>query len=586
MICVVRCHQDKDIQLPAGQQKQVGDLVPCPENCGKRGSVCWKNEEFNVQLVRMCETSTAQAYTPEEIASKWNTGVPSSEPEVSAPMSESSAPTPNAADRTAPATESSSRPATILETARKYNLGLRRGEHLQPNAKEERPSDELVARKKYNKFLVRGIIYSDDPAERNRGGVQPLEKALWAVFSFWETKIVFKDANTLQDDFIWLLTSIFEKRATKIKKSDVDPILQNAEYTIQQKFFYLFYDVIYKYDPPKKFYWCDRSMSYEEMVPYFTDRADFVAQYSDCGPRGAAFRALYQRRKQEMLHFLMVENEEIFFENLVLEIARQTRNLVLINKNNDYSIIPLGSMETFIHHMQVPSDLSLMRDMITFLRKYRICNNEVVVRTEDHPFEISRRGDLDEDESMYSALALSASSSHASEYDCYVTLLREYMGTFRPDKITVGELTFTKDNYSNEIKRVVGELGQVILGEVRDEASEKKYKGRAWLTKSLYEREILASFHCENDQYIQKLMDLIKSGDPKKYFELYGKEALGIREYIERYMDEDLYTICGRFQENNTIRECFQAMLQDKQTDELHTLLQHYQEQYEAFING
>lgn len=618
MICVVRCPKKRLIQLPDGIQREVGASVPCPEGCIYKKNMCRGIEEFTVEWQEMKETPSGQSYTADELSKKWNVG---STPPLAPVAQEAPTPSPVASERPVPVVDE--RPAqasspfgstfgapsggnegstpshtnSAEQTRLKYSsFGTFAPSSNRPSpwAKAEaQPSNELKPVRSYDKFIIRGNIYSDDPAVKQMRSTQPLRNALWAVFEVWDTKAVFKNPTTLQDDFVWLMTSVFEKAGTRVNPDDVNAILQNSEYSVSQKFFYLFYDVIYKYSPPNGFYWCDKTSSYDPpLISRFKNRQDFVVRYSDSSARGEAFRAFYQQHKREILHFLAIEDENEFFDKLASEIAKDTKELVLIDKYRDHSMIRLGSLDTFIKNMQKPSSLSLMNDMIAFLRSYRICDGEVVSRSPAYPFDVSKRNGLVEDQSMYTALGLTSSSNYASEYDCYVTLLREYVDTFRPDKVTVGDLTFTKANFSDEIQAVVEDLCQALFGEATDTVVLKK-KGRAWLTKSLYERDILRSFHCENDEYVQKLMALVEAPTLDAYFTLFdipsfriGSRIVKMNEYIDMLMDDDAYTICGKFRENEVVREYFRIKIRDIGKTNMDQTYQTYQQLYDDFISG
>ncbi len=476
--------------------------------------------------------------------------------------------------------------ANANEFVRQKSFG--RSQRSQSNSVPE--ADAILRpQENYEKIEIGGMQFTDKMTILSSEISQPLRNALWFIFSHWETRSVFKTETELRDDFIWLITSTSKRT---FKKSEIDAILLNEEYGLSEKFFYLFYDIIYRYEPPKGFYWCDKVLSPDPLSSYFRDKKDFVVKYCNAYAQGEQFRLFYMAHKKEILHFLGSDNEEKLFEDMTLSLAKDVGEIVLIDKYNNYMPINMGKISSFIINMQQPTELNNMRNMVNFLEKYRVTRLGVVPRAIEYPFEKSVRDDLQEDVSMYATLRLNSSASYASEYDCFVTLLHEYVKVFNPSEIKIGELTFTQSNFSHELEEIVKNLCKSYFGQVADDVFAD-YKSRAWLAKSIYDRNILSTYVLENKSYVDKLMKLISNPTLEQYISMFDDcviqlhyRDLTIHEYIAELVKEDIYTVCGEFREDNIIHEFFNYKIKNWSKTNLSELFNKYQRQYEAFIKG
>lgn len=590
MIYIALCHNRIPVQMPNGVTKSVGDMIVCPNSCPYRSSGrCSQMTEFKVMSPpkQIADEATAQKYRPMQY----------SQDEIREYFGSNSVPTPQF---NAPTTQTIScghensdeavsrvSTTTTADTIRKYgSFGKSRRD---TNNTPTTHSEVLKSTGNYNSFEIGGELFSDDKEVKQKYHARPLKNAVWEVFNYWDTWAVFKSNHELREEFVWLVTTTSD---FVIHKEEVDRILDNAEYTVSQKFFYIFYDVVFKRMRPKGFYWCDKKLSLDPLTAYFKDKHDFTVRYCNTDHAGVLFRNFYKARKKEILHYLNIENENCFFEEMTFDLVNEQGEIVCIDRYNDYMPIRLGGVETFVENMKRPAGLTTMRSMVAFLEKYRISCEGIVLRSSRHVFEKSARGNLQEDQSMYGALSLESSASYASEYDCYVTLLREYMRVFSPEEVKIGELRFTKANYSKEIEDVVRDMCRVLFGQVNDTVMEEK-KSRAWLTKSLYERNILCTFSCENKNYIDRLMDLISNPTLTKYYTLFksptfqiGAKEYGIHDYLEMLMNhEDPYTICGEFRKNDIVCEYFNTKIQDPTQLNMEAIYKGYQKQYDDFVH-
>jgi hypothetical protein len=360
MINIVRgrnCESGKWVQLPKNVVCKVGDVINCPKGC-----ICFKKVgTFSVASVWEIDekkVGNAAKYSDEEIKLYWGQeSVPTSSgsdilgSNVDG-VSADAGVLPNNRDNIQ---TNSGLPNSSTENARPKSFG--KSLRSQPNSTAE--ADEILRPQKSYKYLnISGQIFTDDEEVRKQTLSRPLKHALWEIFSYWETGFVFKSETELRDDFIWLITSTSKRT---FKKSEIDAILLNEEYGRSEKFFYLFYDIIYRYEPLKGFYWCDEWHSEDPLSSYFSDRNDFMVKY--CNAQSEQFRKFYMTHKKEILHFLGSDNEGKLFEDMTLSLAKKTNGeIVLIEQDNSYTPINMGKISVFITNMHQPSELNNMRN--------------------------------------------------------------------------------------------------------------------------------------------------------------------------------------------------------------------------------
>ena len=572
MICVTKCNNQTCVQLPEGVACKKGDKIPCPAACKLKNGICSKITTFSALFVRQTDENSATIavkYSDDELKTLW--GIDSAPKADVSQKAES-----------AQIEDNLSRPTG---GARPMSFGQSR----RPQREAETAVDEtLKPQRTYDSFQCRYGVYSDDVNIRMQRNAQPLRNALMTIFLRWETQLVFATSTTLKDEFVWLLTETSQRSFTK---SEIDAILLNDAYGISEKFFYLFYDIIFRYDPIRGFYWCDRPIAPTQLTAYFKDRQDFVIKYCSVDTRGEQFRKFYQLRKKEILHFLGCDSEERLFEDMTLLISRDRRRVVLIDQYDGYNPIDLGTVTEFISNMQHPTDLPNMEKMVAFLRKYQLRRNGVIERrVANEPLQEFSRGDLTEDVSMYDTLSLGSTTRCATEYDRFVTLLHEYVITFNPSEVKIGDITFTRRHFSAEIEEIVQNLCKTEFGREVSPDAKKHAKGLAWLAKSIYERGILSTFTVENGAVIDALMQLIAQPTQERYLALFGENAviqvgnedLSVRKYIAQLMEDDIFTICGRFSQDETAVAFFKQVDKSRLDTTMNRLFENYQQQYDT----
>lgn len=252
MISVVRCNNRMCIQLPKEVTCKVGDIIPCPKSC-----TCFqKVESFSVASVWQMDEKKAGStakYSDDEIRAYWGQEIASSTSSTSADMQSSNIGI--SSSSTDLGEELRENNQVIVESSENTGEIVKpksfgRSQRSQSNSAPEVDAI-LRAQNSYEQFNLSGKVFTDDVKLRASIPSQPLRNALWEIFSYWETRSVFKSETELRDEFIWLITSTSKRT---FKKSEIDAILLNEEYGLSEKFFYLFYDIIYRYEPPKGFF--------------------------------------------------------------------------------------------------------------------------------------------------------------------------------------------------------------------------------------------------------------------------------------------------------------------------------------------
>lgn len=617
--CMVRCKNKTSVRLPDGVIKNKGDSLPCPVACSKRSRCTAAVREgsarsFAVDFSDMFDKSAANAssfirYSEEEVRAAFgailaqNAGQAQGReqaPNADASASAAQAAQPRPASLSAPglvpaAGTAETEPVprqdavhrlSMEETLAKFNGGAADADAVSagvsPNPVQSQTSGEGDTPFRIN---VNGAVFSDDPELRQRNrSVRPLRYALWEIFNYWVTPAVFSPSE-LRDDFRRLL-EILRRRPDE---SRVKEIL-HAEYSVSQKFFYLFYDVIYRYDPPKGFYWCDRSISPGPLSALFIDRDDFTRKYCEQGQNGSIFRTQYRRCKREVLHFLKYDSmkwkpdasaaaegelpddtaamEESLFEDAALTAAKQSKRAVLLERDaaDNYEPVDLGSLAEFAKSMYSRPDFARMQNMLAYLKKFRVYKGRAEKRAA--PLRISKRPEgFVEPECVYEAAGLSASARYADEFDGYMTLLREYTEAFSPSEIVVGELKFTKSGFSGEVRALVFSFCKLYFGQA-DDYAVRRAQGRALLAGSIIKRKVLAGFECENGQEIERLLALAAEPSCEQYFSAFreplfniGGQDITLREYIEQLLDTDAFRACGALQSDERVRAFYAARL-------------------------
>ena len=652
-ITIVRCKGGASVRLPDGVRKKIGDRMPCPAACSKRGRcfICTKKDgacSFSAASVLQFEESEAGRYLrysadeeraafgfapsaelPPAVGAAAGPCAGAADAEqsnVSVRSEQAGAEQGNTSARTglagaghgtlagtdmpgtgaaasdavsaAASDAAAGRRRTAEESCAKFNsrrVGVRgttaENAVAQPSASHTGFGGADVPAG-LNSFSVGGKVFSDDPTVRQKNrSARPLRFALWEVFNYWDTPSVFASPAKLRGEFLWLLSQIERKPDEK----RVAAILESKDYSVSQKFFHLFYDAIYRYSPPKGFYWCDGRISTGPLSAMFSDREDFCRRYCASGQDGVLFRAGYRRCAKEVLHYLQYPSEERLFEDVSLLAAKHLKRIILLKKDKEdrYEPIDLGTCTEFVKAMSSRPDYARMQNMIAYLQRFRVLKGDVLVRAE--PLEMSVcPQDLTEPDCVFQAAGLSASARYSTEFNAYMTLLHEYTSAFSPAEVTVGELKFTKAGFSGELRALVFEFCKLYFGQAEDRAVQRA-RGRALLARSIFKRKVLVGFLCEDEKELEKLLSLAAEPSCEQYFSLFRDPRLyidgrdmSVQDYIAQLLQADACRAGGALQSDERVRAFYAFKLGDASVaaaeQNIRSAAAQYERQYSEFL--
>lgn len=624
MINIVKCECSRWVRMPIGVQCMNNSTFPCPVACPHKNGKCKNKTNFKVVQIREMNDADADRLNTEKYSTDEMKSFSSSTKsiEVTSEINKNGE-EPGASlgygfksfshavvdDKNVHNTES-----TVND---KYGIGglCASSKRCSSSVSENLPytsedSDKIAISGKVYKdcFELGGVIYTNDKTLANYGvQTKPLKNAFMDIFESWDCDAVFEDyiARNLRKQFGWLIVQCCEN---KIKTSEIETIL-NMDCDRNKKFFYLFHDLIFKRKPIGRFYFPDKNHRFGiEKVHYrFVDKKDFIYRYCKEDYEGKSFRAFYYENKNEILHFLNYDNsEKKLFEDITLIQARDYKKVVGFNIINEP--VFLGTIYEFVEKMQRICNAEEMGQMIEFLNQYRITSDYNIEKRSsyDQPLIQVNAGQRYEDR-LFSALGIhkDLSSECATLYERYLCLLREYITVFKPNEIVVGELKFTKRNFSFEIQEVVVNLCKIIFGESNSNDIDMAI-GKAFLAKSLYEEDVFKSFPCENKSYIDEIIKIIDKAVPsdtkrgqidkedglKMYFSKianplvrFGEEDISITEYIKRQvLYNDILTIHSLLKDDILIRTYLSEIKSKNTRDKLDNTFNKLQELYDKFI--
>lgn len=585
MIYIVRCNKGRSIKLPPNVKCEKNDALPCPLACDCKATICTSVDKFSVASVRIVDDAKAALmhvaeYGESESSAIWGTTHGVAEAPTREPQPAAAATTAQTASTDIEYDFSGGGEYDIFDVPSREDMLRSRDAEL-----ERFEVDQSIDR-----FVIRGVpmkIYTEDDGTVRGVKTHPLKDALAEIFRYWDTGLVFKNKFELTDSFIWLLV----KTVDNVNKRDVDKILSDENYSLSQKFFYLFYDVVFKRTPPRGFYWCDEPFSMNPISPWFTDRHNFMEHFCGKGQGGARFREFYAKRQAEIVHYLHCSDEGKLFEDLTVTLARDNNEIVWIDEQNGYVPLRFGTVSEFITNMYTPTDLSNMKNMCAFLQRFRVTRACVLRRADvREKFEPPVDGGQREKNFTFAALGLKASSWHASEYDYYCALLREYVSAFAPAEININGLRLTTANFYGEVERVVRNFCQGYFVKA-DDYENREYAGQAFLLKSLCDRGVLKPFvnGCENSK-ISVLLELIENPNAEEYLRHVSNPVLRIdnksvtaAEYVDGILDDALPTICGRLGSDEIVKAFFAVSLNGYRADDLNKMMEQCQSLYDTF---
>lgn len=577
MSYVICKNMGRAVRLPEDRSAARGESLSCPASC--KATCRASTGTFTVQMVRTGDPPAASfSYSAEELTAS------------PAPAPSAATHTPTPAATPAPAATSAPAPAA---PGRRFG-SFRRTEAEPSPAKRETPV-YLKPRRSYTGVVLGGRRFVN------------AQIALKHILTHFNTFFAFTDATTLNDQFVWLMSEY----KPQIRTEDVDAILKNPEFTVPQKFFYLYYKVIF--DPHyMPMYWYDiksasgRGFSIDQLYPLFSTD-DFAERYAH---GDAEFMRFFETHSAEIVFYLgeLGENADEIFEHITLTHAKEKRRILFFRRDGALGHRPadLGTVDEFVENMVKCRDFEKTGLMVEFLRRFFItARKDVVLRDGRHPLkEEAADGKMwnEEDSRVYSILGFSSASRYGQGLVLFCTLLREYMTVFEPDEVAISsELRFTKRNYSRELLKLVFEACSRRFSGLESDAQE----GCCRVAKSLFFRGVIP-YTVENRQTIEKAFSLLDDDSPAAYFKLYMEladrfgdrlligpsKAERVEEFIgrrleERLPQESLSAICG-FLSGDMIVSAYAEVFTDgypaaerevrEMEDRLGTLYEHFKE--------
>jgi len=386
-----------------------------------------------------------------------------------------------------------------------------------------------------------------------------LKHALSNIFYHWRTRFVFSGPKQLTNEFKWLLLNVTGCLNEEGKNLISEILEDNTLNSIDQKFFYIFYSVVYKNNKEIHFYYKDND-SNSLLTPFFSNRMEFAQALCGKTLRDEAVRRLYKTNQREVLHYLgyldyedtigvadvgekIIQKENQLFHDLVIELSREMGQVSYIEKEaNDIVVSNFGSVKEFCEKMRLSAPLDVMRKMCRFLQKFKIdasYNVGIYMKGEDVEFK-----EISFDDScwkkpqnvVFEIMGLQQQSKHLTEYGYYISLLKEYVRVFNPAKLILpGNIILTRDNFFGDIKRIVKDA---VMYTFKDGGLARIAVGKGCFVKNLIDNEVIKKYVDANqnnqlDDILALLKDVVDADGAgempekilRKYLEIYKHEA-------------------------------------------------------------
>ena len=366
------------------------------------------------------------------------------------------------------------------------------------------------------------------------GGVNDAIKHL---FFHWYTSRVFnEDEESLTEEFLVLLKMAgLTKEEQKIKD-----IIKNGEFNINQKFFHLYYDVIYK-GQMSAFYWSEGECPFTKILPKFKDRQDFISKLSK---NPLFFRSVEDCFTEILLYFN--KPKEKFFEDITIELSKTTKRICFFSETEGrVKLNILGSNADFISELSQIDTKEKLYLKCEFFKTFTFTmNGNVILRKDKFDLLMPKKT---EDDSIYQELGIMhfGSSNCATIYNYYTSLLKEYINIFYPRKVIIGNFSYSKDNLLFEFVDILSDTCKNLTSRGKIPLSSRFY-----LTKSLIERGVFDYYieQCETSR-LRKVIDFYLMDEPsiKDYLAIpdivhvfnTDKGECTVSEYISACLDKD-----------------------------------------------
>lgn len=440
---------------------------------------------------------------------------------------------------------------------------------------------------------IETTIYSNNFRKYKRA--EGLRRALSNIFYHWRTGIVFDGPKQLTNEFKWLLLNVQDCLDESGKKLVFD-ILEDEDLSIDQKFFYIFYCVVYKKNTEIHFYYKDSNTN-GLLTPIFNDRIGFAKAMCGKEPRDELVRRLYKSHQREILHYLgylkyedivgdmdcgerIEQKEKELFHDLVMELSREMGQIAYFEREaNEILVSNFGSAGEFCERMQTPAPLSDMRAKSKFLKSFKIDSLHRIGPYREGEEVLYKEISFDSDDAVkpknvvYDIIGLKQQSRYLTEYGYYISLLREYARIFNPARMILpGGVVLTRDNFFGDIKKITGDAVMCAFIEGED---AKRAVGRGCFVKNLIDNKVIEVYVKANQnnqlEDILKLLDMVINANGnkampteilKRYLELYGSEAMfiinsrvcTINSYVNSLLENSVTAMMDEIHKNPIIK--------------------------------
>lgn len=408
-----------------------------------------------------------------------------------------------------------------------------------------------------------------------------VKSAFKHIFMHWYISKVFTaDEKHYTPVFLKLLKIIAYDKPEHEK--ELVKIVNDNKLNINQKFFRVFYDIIYK-DELTQFYWSNVESPLSVINPMFNSEEDFIYKFV----HDNYFYESILECLDEVLDFLHLTKED-FVTKTPLIIAEKDASLVLVdNISGSYELRNFGTIESFVENWLKFSSFEELQSKCKLIRNFKITSAYKLLKREK-PLEISSSF-IKEDDSVYASSYIDnvTTSASATAYNYYMTIIKEYIDEFKPNKIDIGILSFTKYNFYEEIIKIVFDACLYLTNQDASINDESKQKFDFLI--SLLHRGVLNYYEsfCETSK-LEKIKDefLIPNKlNLKTYFKSdiidakiwSDNTAITIDEYFLQIIGNDIISGVEKLNKNNIIKTWFAAKIDEanlrKKQEDLKTLM-------------
>ena len=540
----VKCPWKKYVLLPDGVEIARGDDCACPSACPNYKSskvncryAVFQAKSSSAPLEKECE---AYSYTAQERAVNFpdlkETDAEASEPESFPPREQTQGAfesVPSEEKRTA-----STQYVFPIFGNRENNVAA------QTQAERQETAPVAVPLRRFESFELRGKYYTADGRDRT-GDLSDTACAnglFDTILRHFDVKTVFEGTSP-RERFLWVLDCTLSGE----KRLRADLILNSDNLDVNEKFFALFYGVIFC-DRNKPLYWAD-GFTYN-LQPRYSDKSDFFKKIS-----GAKDDGFYGDHVKPVLLWLRridfcdwddgnkVREEIVRIQEDVAKDQSLDAFVFWSEQSVRGRFVCLGQKETFVKNLVSPcKSQSEFEYAAEFLSRYDILRQNgryrVVSRVTTGERTVSVENSEVNDDVMQ---ALFPEGRELGKLESYLYLLKRHCELFRPCEVSIGPLVFHESLYTEEIEGLVLNACACFFGDAAEETEKKKAYCEALLAKLLYQKAILfaqSARRTRSAEYMNKLLSLVSDdiadeSSVVRYFSVYNE--LGLADKIELY---------------------------------------------------